>query len=154
MVHDLYATLALFNGAEPTGFSSQAHWTADGACDLVLAQLRWPDGLLASFVASFLTPAGMASNGFDLLEVFGQGWAARTHSNPRPIEVWDDRARWPMALEIRADPSGPTGMMAAELRCFCRVVRGMQAVPAGATYADALQVQRWMDRLQGCWMER
>jgi predicted dehydrogenase len=152
MVHDLYATLALVNRAEPVSFSSQAHWTAGGACDLVLAQLRWPDGLLASFTASFLTPSGMASNGFDLLEVFGDGWAARTRSNPRPIEVWDERARWPMALEIRADPSGPTGMLAAEQRSFCRVVRGLQSVPLGATYADALQVQRWMDRLQACWM--
>ena len=42
-------------------------------------------------------------------------------------------------------------MMAAELRAFCRVVRRQQAVPVGATYADALQVQRWMDRLQACW---
>jgi predicted dehydrogenase len=151
MVHDLYATLALVDRAEPTRFSSQAHRTADGACDLVLAQLGWPDGLLASFAASFMTPEGMASNGFDLLEVFGDGWAARTRSNPRPIEVWDERARWPMALEIRADPAGPTGMMAAELRAFCRVVRGEQPVPLGATYADALQVQRWMDRLQRCW---
>lgn len=151
MVHDLYATLALVNRAEPTGFGAQAHFTAGGDCDLVLAQLRWPDGLLASFAASFLTPDGMASNGFDLLEVFGQGWSARTRSNPRPIEVWDERARWPMALEIRADPSGPTGMMAAELRAFCRVVRGVQPVPLGATYADALQVQRWMDRLQQCY---
>ncbi len=151
MVHDLYATLALVNRAEPTGFSSQAHFTADGACDLVLGQLRWPDGMLASFAASFLTPDGMASNGFDLLEVFGDGWAARTRSNPRPIEVWDERARWPMALEIRADPQGPTGMMAAELRAFCRVVRGCQSVPLGATYADAIQVQRWMARLQASW---
>lgn len=150
MVHDLYATLALVEGAEPVEFSSQCH-RASGGVDLVLAQLRWPSGLLASFAASFLTPEGMASNGFDLLEVFGEGWSARTRSNPRPIEVWDDRARWPMALEIRADPSGPTGMMAAELRAFCRVVRGRQAVPRGATYADAIQVQRWMDRLQSCW---
>jgi hypothetical protein len=93
----------------------------------------------------------MATNGYDLFEVYGQGWAARTRSNPRPIEVWDERARWPMALEIRADPSGPTGMMATELRSFCRVVRGRESVPLGATYADALQVQRWMDRLQTCW---
>ena len=42
-------------------------------------------------------------------------------------------------------------MMAAELRTFCRVVRGLQSVPLGATYADAIQVQRWMDRLQACW---
>ncbi len=151
MVHDLYAALALVNRAEPTGFSSQAHFTAEGGCDLVLAQLRWPDGLLASFAASFMTPEGMATNGFDLLEVFGDGWAARTRSNPRPIEIWDERAHWPMALEIRADPSGPTGMMAAELRSFCRVVRGLHGVPLGATYGDAIQVQRWMDRLQACW---
>lgn len=151
MVHDLYAALALVDRREPEAFSSQAHRTADGGCDLVLAQLRWSDGLLASFSASFLTPPGMASNGYDLLEVFGQGWAARTRSNPRPIEVWDDAARWPMALEIRTDASGPSGMMAAELRAFCRVVRGLQPVPLGATYADALQVQRWMDRLQACW---
>ena len=94
----------------------------------------------------------MASNGYDLLEVFGKGWAARTRSNPRPIEVWDEQARWPMALEIRADPAGPTGMMAAEQRAFCRVARGLQSVPLGATYADALQVQRWMDRLEACWV--
>lgn len=151
MVHDLYAALALVNRAEPVAFSSQAHHTADGECDLVLAQLRFDSGLLASFSASFLTPPGMASNGFDCLEVFGDGWSARTRSNPRPIEVWDERASWPMALEIRADTSGPTGMMASELRAFCRVVRGQQAVPLGATYADAMQVQCWMDRLQACW---
>ena len=32
-----------------------------------------------------------------------------------PIEVWDERASWPMALEIRADATGATGMMAEEL---------------------------------------
>jgi predicted dehydrogenase len=151
MVHDLYAVLALLNRAEPTGFSSQAHFMPANDCDLVLAQLRWPDGMLASFVASYLTPAGMPATGFDLFEVFGDGWAARTRSNPRPIEVWDERALWPMTLEIRADPVGPTGMMAAELRAFCRVVRGVQTVPLGATYADAMQVQRWMTRLMKCW---
>lgn len=148
MVHDLYAIQALVRRAEPKQFSSQWHRTPQGECDLVCAQLIWPDGMVGSFVASFLTPEGMAGNGFDNMEVYGQGWAARIRMNPRPIEVWDERARWPMALEIRADPSGPTGMMAAELRCFCRVVRGREPVPAGATFQDALQVQRWMDRLQ------
>ena len=46
----------------------------------------------------------------------------------------------PTAWTARADPSGPTGMMAAELRCFCRVVRGIEPAPAGATYEDALPV--------------
>jgi myo-inositol 2-dehydrogenase/D-chiro-inositol 1-dehydrogenase len=151
MVHDLYAVQALVRRAEPVRFSSQVHRAENGDCDLVLAQLQWADGLVASFAASFFTPAGMAPNGYDRMEVYGQGWMGRIEPNPRPIEVWDERARWPMPLEIRAVPDGPSGMMAAELRCFCRVVRGAQPVPAGATYADALQVQRWMDRLEACW---
>jgi hypothetical protein len=64
--------------------------------------------------------------------------------------VWDERASWPLALEIRTDAAAATGMMAEELRCFCRVVRGLQGVPVGASYADAIQVQRWMDRLEAC----
>ena len=147
MVHDLYAVQVLMNRQEPKRFSSQFHHTESGAVDLALAQLQWSDGTLASFAASYLTPIGMPPRGFDRMEVFGRGWSARISPNPRPIEVWDDKAAWPMPLEIRADLGGPSGMMAEELRCFCRVVRGVESVPIGATYADALQVQRWMDRL-------
>ncbi len=157
MVHDLYLTVALFNRAEPARFSAQVHRNSDGACDLALAQLQWPDGTVASFTASFLTPTGMAGDGFDRMEVFGRNWVARTRANPRPLEVWDEKARWPMGLEIRAgggesrggESSGgaSSGMLAEELRCFCRVVRQEQAVPIGATYGDAIQVQRWLDRL-------
>jgi predicted dehydrogenase len=147
MVHDLYATQVLVNRADPVYYGAQFHRTPTGHVDLAAAQLQWSDGLLASFAASYLTPEGMPPRGFDRMEVFGQGWSARINPNPRPIEVWDERALWPMALEIRADDSGATGMMAEELRCFCRVVRGRQSVPVGATYPDALQVQEWMDRL-------
>ncbi len=147
MVHDLYAVQVLMNRAEPEQFSSQFHRVETGAVDLALAQLQWSDGTLASFAASYLTPTGMPPRGFDRMEVFGRGWSARISPNPRPIEVWDDKASWPMPLEIRADIGGPSGMMAEELRCFCRVVRGVESVPVGATYADALQVQRWMERL-------
>lgn len=147
MVHDLYAVQVLMNRTDPERFSSQFHRTESGAVDLALAQLQWSDGTLASFAASYLTPTGMPPRGFDRMEVFGRGWSARISPNPRPIEVWDERASWPMPLEIRADIGGPSGMMAEELRCFCRVVRGVESVPVGATYADALQVQRWMDRL-------
>jgi hypothetical protein len=135
------------NRAEPVSFSAQYHRTASGAIDVALAQLQWSTGTLATCVASYMTPTGMAPRGFDRMEVFGEGWSARISPNPRPIEVWDDRARWPMALEIRTDVSGPTGMMAEEQRCFCRVVRGIESVPLGATYRDALQVQGWLDRL-------
>ena len=147
MIHDLYATQVLLDRAEPEFFSACYHRTITGEIDLALAQLRWKNGPVASFAASYLTPAGMSSRGYDRTEVFGDGWSARINPNPRPIEVWDSQARWPLALEIRAGASGASGMMAEELRCFCRVVRGRQSVPIGATYADALQVQRWMDRL-------
>lgn len=147
MVHDLYMVQALVDRAEPTQFSSQFHRTTSGAIDLALAQLKWDNGPVANFAASYLTPSGMPPRGFDRTEVFGEGWASRMTPNPRPLEVWSEKAEWPFALEIRTDESGPTGMMAEELRCFCRVVRGEQAVPVGATYYDALQVQSWMARL-------
>jgi predicted dehydrogenase len=147
MVHDLYATQVLLERAEPVHFSAQYHRTPRGEVDLALAQLKWEHGPVASFAASYLTPSGMPPRGFDRMEVFGDGWAARINPNPRPLEVWDAHASWPLALEIRATPSGATGMLAEELRCFCRVVRGLHGVPVGATYADALQVQQWMDKL-------
>jgi len=126
------------------------HRTARGEVDLALAQRKWEHGPVASFAASYLTPWGMPPRGFDRTEVFGEGWSARIAPNPRSIEVWDSHASWPLPLEIRAGSFGPTGMMAEVLRCVCRVVRGQQAVPVGATYADALQVQEWMDKLAAC----
>lgn len=148
MVHDLYAVHALLGNREPDKFSAQYHRTSKGEIDLATAQVQWNDGPLATFAASYLTPDGMPPRGFDRMEVFGSGWSARITPNPRPIEVWDDnRAAWPLPLEIRAGAGGATGMMAEELRCFCRVVRGLQKVPAGATYHDALHVQEWMDKL-------
>ncbi|HEY0985297.1 MULTISPECIES: Gfo/Idh/MocA family protein [unclassified Schlesneria] len=154
MIHDLYSAQVLMNSEEPSRFTCQFHRTPEGAIDLALAQLQWPSGTLASMVASYLTPGGMAPRGFDRLEVFGSGWVARISPNPRPIEVWDDRAHWPMALEIRTDTTGPTGMMAEELRCFCRVAGGREAVPAGATFEDGLQVQRWMHNLEAAGLSR
>jgi predicted dehydrogenase len=153
MVHDLYMAQALTNRAEPISFHASYHRTSAGAIDLAVARLQWPDGALGTFAASYLTPAGMAPRGFDRTEVFGPGWSARIEPNPRPIEVWSDRAEWPLPLEIRTGQSaagsatGPSGMMAEEQRCFYRVVRGLQPVPTGATYHDALQVQQWMDKL-------
>lgn len=151
MVHDLYSVQVLLDRAEPDHLSAQYHRTDRGEIDLALAQLKWPHGPVASFAASYLTPAGMAPRGFDRLEIFGDGWAARINPNPRPLEMWSEsQATWPLALEIRTDSTSATGMMAEELRCFCRVIRGLQPVPTGATFADALQVQQWMDKLTAC----
>jgi predicted dehydrogenase len=153
MVHDLYCVAALMKGAEPVHVAAQTHFTESGVCDLALAQLSWASGTVASLVASFMTPRGMPPDGFDRIEVFGQGWAARARPNPRPIELWDDAARWPMPLEIRGGEN-PSGMLAEELRTFCRVVRGTEPVPAGATYSDAIQVQRWLEQLQAASQRR
>ena len=147
MVHDLYMVQVLVDRADPIAVSCQYHRTPDGAIDLALAQVQWENGPLASFSASYLTPEGMPPRGIDRMEVFGAGWAARAEANPRPVEVWGDRSEWPMALEIRTDPEGATGMLAEELRCFCRVAQGHQVVPVGATFKDAIQVQEWMERL-------
>lgn len=150
MVHDLYATQVLLNRAEPTRFQACYHRTSSGAIDLANAQLQWANGTLATFTASYMTPPGMAPRGFDRMEVFGKDWSARILPNPRPIEVWSESAEWPMPLEIRTGAGSPAGMMAEEQRTFCRVVRGQTTVPAGATYQDAIQVQRWMDKLTEC----
>ncbi len=150
MVHDLYSAQVMLNRAEPNRFSARCHRTCDGAIDLALAELGWPGGTVASFAASYLTPEGMPPRGFDRTEVFGVGWSARIEPNPRPIQVWDTQARWPQALEIHATATVAAGMMAEELRCFCRVVRWRQQAPVGTTYTDAIQVQRWMKTLADC----
>jgi predicted dehydrogenase len=146
MVHDLYLTLSLMDRDEPSSFSAQVRRTPDGKHDVALAQLGWPDGRLASFTASMITPEGMPGDGYDRMEVYGEGWAVRIDPNPRPIEVYDDRARWPLELEIVADADAPTGLLAEQMRRFVRVVRGEASVPVGVGYHDALTVQRWLDR--------
>jgi predicted dehydrogenase len=147
MVHDLYLTQVLVERREPISFQAMYHRTPRGEVDLATARLQWASGTIASLTASYLTPTGMPPRGFDRMEVFGNGWSIRIDPNPRPLQMWTDRAAWPYALEIRTGEFGPTGMMAEEQRCFCRVVRGSSPVPVGATYADALQVQQWMDNL-------
>ena len=149
MVHDLYCVQVLLDGIEPTSFSAQARRTSgDGSADLGLAQLQWGHDTIASLAASFMTPEGMGLHGYDRLELLGEGWAARLSPNPRPFQLWDEMARYPMNLEIHSDPLRPTGMLAEELRTFCRVVRGLESVPIGATYEDAIQVQRWIHKLE------
>lgn len=143
MVHDLYAVFALKQGEEPVEITAQSGETASGECDLALAQLRWKDGSVARFTASFKTPPGMPGDGFDRMEVFGSGWAARISPNPRPVELWDEAARWPATLEIGTG----TGMLAEQLRCFSRVVRGEEDIPLGARYEDGIRIQGWLEKM-------
>ena len=148
MVHDLYMALALTGGAEPIGATARVHTRPNGDADLALAELEWPDGIWASFTASYLTPPGMAGDGFDRLEAFGGDWAARLELNPRPLTIWAQRAEWPLALEIDDDPAAPSGWLAEELRHFCRVTRGQATVPFGARFEDGLRIMGWLERLE------
>jgi predicted dehydrogenase len=148
MVHDLYMAQALTNGAEPLSIHGRLRPHPNGGYDLALAEFEWPDNLIGSFTASYLTPPGMPNDGFDRLELFGEGWAAKIEANPRPLNMWSDRAEWPLTLDINDDPIAPSGWLAEELRHFSRVVRGVASVPAGARYRDGLQIMRWLDRLE------
>ncbi|MEX0614105.1 MAG: hypothetical protein WD229_18440, partial [Pirellulales bacterium] len=119
-----------------------------GAIDLANAQLVWDNGLIANLTVSMVTPPGMSDEGFDRFEIFGKGWAAKVEPTPRPIQIWDDKARWPIGLDIIPDPAAPSGMLADELRAFCRVLRGQSSVRIGATYHDALVILRWIENLR------
>lgn len=148
MVHDLYLAFALMGGEEPIRFWGRLHPREGGGFDLARAELEWPSGVWGSVTASYLTPPGMSSDGFDRIELFGQGWAAQLRLNPQPLEIWSERAEWPLSLAVYADPIAPSGWLAEELRHFCRVVRGEAEPPLGACYADALRIQGWLEQLE------
>ena len=148
MVHDLYLALALTAAKEPTALNATLRANPKGGHDVAMANIHWPNGTWGAFTASFLTPSGMPDDGYDRLEVFGQGWAASLQLNPRPIQLWTDKARWPRTLDIHHDLGLPSGWLAQQLRCFCHVVQGKAAVPLGARYTDALMLMQWLDQLQ------
>lgn len=148
MIHDLYMMFALTGGHDPVSYSYVRHKTHTAEEDVSLVTLKWADGTLASIVASYLTPVSMYEDGFDRLEVFGDGWVARSHPVPRPVEVWADRARWPSIYEICMEDNTPSGMLAEEDRHFCRVVRGQTQVPFAARYEDAIQIEGWLKKLE------
>lgn len=148
MIHDLYLLQRFMGGREPSKCHALARRDSRGRCDLGLAELIWEDGTVARLSASFCCPPGMPEDGFDRIELFGEGWSLRLDPNPRPLMVWDERTRSPLALEICLDDPAPSGMLAEELRCFSRVVRGVVPVPVGARFQDGLQVMNWIDRLK------
>lgn len=148
MVHDLYLAFALMGGEEPARLWGRLHPRAGGGFDLARAELEWSSGVWGSLTASYLTPSGMSSDGFDRIELFGQGWASQLRLNPQPLEIWSERAEWPLSLAVYADPGAPSGWLAEELRHFCRVVRGQAEPPLGARYADALRIQGWLEQLE------
>jgi len=90
----------------------------------------------------------MSADGFDRLEVFGEEWAAQLRLNPQPMQIWAERAEWPLSLDVYPDPVAPSGWLAEELRHFCRVVRRQADPPLGARFSDALRIQSWLEQLE------
>jgi len=147
MVHDLYLVHALTGGAEPVAMSAQRRVTENGETDLVLAQLTFPNGMLANFSSGFVTPSTVPDTDYDRMELYGGGWAACLDLHPWPFEHRVGGSHPPSTRGVPDDSAKSPGMRAEELRCFCRVVRGEEPVPVGARYEDGMQLMRWMQAL-------
>lgn len=91
----------------------------------------------------------MPADGVDRIEVFGAGWSALAHPNPRPLTVWDDqRAHHPLSHEMGDGDGGGGGMLTEQLRAFLDAVRGDAPVPVGARYEDGIRVAMLLDKLK------
>lgn len=142
MVHDLYVAAYLVHGAEPEAFAAWDSRNADGRVDMSWASLRWADGRTATFQCHMMLPEGSPSEGWDSLEAFGDGLHTKVVTNPAPWTWTESRTTWPVNLEIHAD----SGMLAMVWTRFLAACRGAD-IPGGCRFADALQVQVWIERL-------
>lgn len=146
MVHDLYVAARIFGGEQPVSFQAMEGRNAAGRVDLSWAALRWADGRVATFHSHTTLPDGAPADGWDYLEVFGDGFHSRVTTNPAPW-VWSDtRTNWPVTLEISDVLGVPTGMLSGALQAFLSAVQG-HPVPAGCRIEDALHVQEWIEKL-------
>jgi len=120
---------------------------ADGRVDQAWATLRWRDGRVATFHSHWILPQGSPADGFDATEVFGKSFYTKVATNPQNWIWTEEKASWPMALEMSQVNGSPTGMLAEELRSFIAACQGAP-VPGGCRIEDAVQVQDWMERLR------
>jgi len=144
MVHDLYVLAQLAGNEEPIlieGFEGRG---SHGRTDLSWATLQWNDGRLATLHAHLVLPDGAAEDGWDWMEVFGDGGYARAATSPQEFFWASDKAEWPLGLEIGTVHGRPVGMLAEELRAFAAACAG-GTVPPGCRMQDAAQVQRWSE---------
>lgn len=146
MVHDLYVLAQMACGEEPESFEARQSKNAKGQIDSSWATLRWSDGRVATLESHWLVPKGGASDGWDRTEVFGENYHAVVDTNPAPLIWTQEKTEWPQALEIGEIAGRPVGMLAEELRSFIALCDGKSAT-AGCRLEDALQLQRWMEKL-------
>jgi len=147
MIHDLYVAAQMANGEEPTGFSAWDAADRKRRTNRSWAMLKWKGGRVATFHSLWTLPEGSPADGEDFMEVHGENYVTKVSTNPQPWSwVSEKTTAWPIGLEISTIHGRPAGMLAEELRSFAASCRTGEA-PAGCRLEDAMQVQRWLDRL-------
>ena len=124
MVHDLYCIQALTLGKEPLKVAGRTRNHQVSGIDFAKAELVWADSTVATAEANYFLandPPGLID---DEISVRGDDWSECVHF----------RSNFTQALRN-------------ELAHFAALLRGEVAVPIGARYQDALQIQGWVDAL-------
>jgi len=147
MVHDFYIAARLVDGEEPCEWHLMESASRPGEnADMVWVALRWRDGRTATFQSHCTLPPSAPSDGWDRIELFGEGFHSLVQTNPAPWQWQGAQPEWPIALEISSVQGRPTGMLAEAQRSFIAALRGTP-VPPGCRLEDALQVERWTARI-------
>ena len=151
MVHDLYTVFALVGGAQPKKLSAQQREHQLGGVDVAHAQLTWPDGVLAGLQADYLIPNDAAADvAGDELEISGDGWSIRLPYDKGFLEVVEQSEVTKIKCEL-PERVGVTNFyedaVRSELEHFIALLNDNAAVPIGARYQDACQIQEWIDIL-------
>lgn len=124
MVHDLYCIQSLTEGKEPIEIFGTTRSHSAGGENWATAHLTWADSTVATAESNYFLPDLPAGLIADEISVRGEKW----------IETVEYHGDFDQALRN-------------ELAHFAALLRGEVAVPRGARYEDALQVQGWVDRL-------
>jgi len=146
MVHDLYVAARMTRGEEPARLDA-IELAGRYGVQYAWATLRWADGRVATFHAHNGIPETDRCEGNDWVEVFGDDYHLRVDSNPQPMTLTEQKKTYPVSYEISEVDGVPVGMLAEELRSFVSACVGRTPVAEGCRIEDALQIQRWMDRL-------
>ena len=142
MIHDLYIAAQMAQGEEPISFQAMDSRGPAGRVDMSWVTLRWNDGRIATFQCHMMLPGGSPAEGWDSIEIFGDGLHSRVTTNPAPWSWTDTQTRWPVNLEIHEGG----GMLAGLLKNFVAACRGLP-IARGCRVEDALQVQVWVEKL-------
>jgi predicted dehydrogenase len=147
MVHDLTIAACMVGVETPVEWDFMESCGPNGTVDMTWATLRWADGRTATFQSHCTLPTSAPSDGWDTIEVFGNGYHSHVQTNPAPWSWQGAQPEWPIALEISNVQGRPTGMLAEAQRSFINAIQGTP-VPEGCRLEDALLIERWMTKIR------